>query len=359
MSPTSPTRHTFSHAFVLGQRVTTLGPVTETRHRIHVAVARPDGQLLASAGDPHTTSPARSCLKPFQAQALLRSGAWSRFELGSRELALACASHEAATLHTELVARWLERLSLPPTALQCGAHPPGDKDALTALQRAGASPTPLHNNCSGKHAAMLSAALALNADPRHYLHARHPVQRLIREALADHLPPSSDSPRAELPWGVDGCSAPTPALSMHALATLFARLLAATAPTRTPAPVDDPDLAATARAMMEHPELVGGQGVIDTRLMRSVPDLVAKRGADGVYALAVLHPIHGPLGAALKVEDGSDLARGPAVLTVLDQLVPLTPPTRVALADLIRPDRKNHRGLIVGHLLAEVPLTWR
>lgn len=344
-------------ALVRATRHTTLGPAFETLHRVHVALTSPDGALIASAGDARYQTPLRSCLKPFQAQALFESGAFARFAITTSELALACASHEGASAHTDLVAAWLTRLGLTESALDCGAHPPGDREALGALQQAGRSPSALHNNCSGKHTGMLATALALGAPTRHYLHARHPVQVLIRSVLERHLPVSRT-----LAWGVDGCSAPTPVLDLASLATLYARLLAAMT-----GDLDAPDreaLATTARAMAEHPELVGGRGVLDTRLMRIIGPtaqaaprtLIAKRGADGVYAMAYHHPTLGPIGCALKVEDGSSDARTPAVLAVLDRLGAITPPSRVALADLIRPERRNHRQLVIGHLDVDLPL---
>jgi len=336
-------------AFIRSVRQTTHGPALETLHRVHVAITRPDGTLVGAAGSPDYTSPMRSCLKPIQAQALLRSGAFERFASTSDELAIACASHEANVVHTDLVKRWLDRLGLSVSSLQCGAHPPADKESVAAMAASGEIPTALHNNCSGKHTGMLAAALALGADPRRYMHAQSPVQLLIRAALEDHLPPAHEPPV----WGVDGCSAPTPILSMTQLATLYARLIAASA-----GQVDDARLGQTALAMMEHPELVGGRGVIDTRLMRSLKNLVAKRGADGVYAMGYLHPEHGPIGIALKVEDGSDLARAPAVLATLAALGALIPATRVALGDLIRPERKNYRGLLVGALVADLAFTF-
>lgn len=344
-------------AVVRTTRHTTLGPTFETLHRVHIALSSPSGALLACAGDARYPTPLRSCLKPFQAQALFASGAYTRFAITSSELALACASHEGASAHTDQVLAWLTRLELTESALDCGAHPPGDREALTALQSSGRAPSPVHNNCSGKHTGMLAAALALGAPTRNYLHARHPVQRLIRDLLTALLP---NGPA--LSWGVDGCSAPTPVLDLASLATLYARLLAAATGEFT-----DPQregLATTALAMVEHPELVGGRGVLDTRLMRAIGPvsqsaprtLIAKRGADGVYALAYHHPTLGPVGCALKVEDGSSEARTPAVLAVLDHLGALTPPTRVALADLIRPERRNHRGLLIGHLEVDLAL---
>jgi L-asparaginase II len=228
--------------------------------------------------------------------------------------------------------------------LLCGAHAPSDPEGLAALN--GAPPTPLHNNCSGKHTGFLAVARAIGADPKRYLDARGPVQTLVRDALTDHLDPNTPTP-----WAVDGCSAPTPILPVASLAHLNARLVAAP---HHP----DSHLGRIASSMMDHAELIGGRGVLDTRLMRTLNNLVAKRGADGVYALGVLHPTHGPLGLAIKVEDGSGDARTPAVLALLDGLDLLVPAARFALRDTLRPERKNHRGLVVGTLEPRITLTW-
>ena len=330
---------------VTAWRTTPRGSVAETVHRVHVAVCRTDGALVAHAGDPELMTPLRSCLKPFQAQALFLSGAYERFAVSRAELALACASHDGAPVHTEAVRAFLGRLGLDERDLECGAHPPADRDGLAAL--AGAAPSALHNNCSGKHAAMLAAARALGAPTRDYLHARHPVQGLVRQALTAALP----APR-EIAFGVDGCSAPTPVTSLRELATMYARLAA---PEDLPVPFEV-GLRAAFSAMTEYPELVGGRGVLDTRLMRSLTGIAAKRGADGVYALAVRAGERPALGIALKVESGSAEARAPAVMSVLESLGLMIPAARVALKDAIRPLRTNLRELVVGHFSAAIPL---
>jgi L-asparaginase II len=316
--------------------------VAESVHYLHVAVCAADGRLLARTGDEELRTPLRSCLKPFQAQAMLLSGAAERFSVSDQELALACASHQGAPLHTRTAEGLLARLGLGVEALLCGAHAPGDPEGLAAL--AGAPPTALHNNCSGKHAGMLAAAVALGAPVGDYLQARHPVQRLIREVIASVLGLATSVDERE--FAVDGCSAPTPVASLRELATMYARLAA---PEALPEPLRT-TLGRTFSAMAAHAELVGGRGVIDTRLMRALEGVVAKRGADGVYALAIQAKGDRPtMGVALKIESGSDEARLPAVMAVLEALGRMSPAARVALEDAIRPRRLNHRQLVVGH----------
>ena len=314
--------------------------VSETMHRVHVAVVDACGALIASSGEASWLTPLRSCAKPFQALALFTSGAVDRWHITDQELALACSSHEAEPLQVEIVSAWLARLGLSEADLQCGEHAPLSPTSARY-------PRPLHNNCSGKHTGMLAAALTLGAPPRDYLRLPGPVQQLCRVALAA----CAGLEPAAIPFAVDGCSAPTAVLTLQQLARAAASLAV---PDAVPAHSDA--LRRIAAVMMVHADLVGGTHVLDTLLMRSIRGLVAKRGADGVYLLAVDHSRFGPVGVALKVEDGSNDARGAAVLALLDVLELLVPAARTALSARIRPARKNHRGLVIGHYEVDLQL---
>ncbi len=113
---------------------------------------------MAYAGDPALVSYLRSSAKPFQALALFLTGAVERFGLTEEEVALATASHDGTETHVEVAARFLGKLGLGPEHLVCGVHPPFSREARKALEEQGLRPTPLHHNCSGKHAGMLAAA---------------------------------------------------------------------------------------------------------------------------------------------------------------------------------------------------------
>jgi len=321
------------------------GDHLETEHHASVAVVAPDGALLFAAGDPRHATPLRSTAKPFQAHALFKSGAVARYGLSTEELALACASHQATPRHVALAAGLLARVGLSVEALRCGAHPPGDERSNHALILAREQPSALHNNCSGKHAGMLAAALAFGADPATYLDHDHPVQRAVREAHEV----LSGVPR--LSWVIDGCSAPCAVLPLTRLARMYALLAA---PAAAPS-AHAPGLDACFEAMRAHPELVAGEGVPDTVLMRALPGVVAKRGADGAYALALRETAHGPLGVALKVHDGSGDARTALVVAVLDALG-VTAGREAVLAPLRDARRVNWRGTVVGRWEARLTL---
>ncbi|AEV17121.1 MAG: asparaginase [Thermus sp.] len=316
------------------------GELVENRHRVSLAIYGQEG-LLAYAGDPTRLSYLRSSAKPFQALALFLTGAAERFGLTEEEVALATASHDGTPRHVAVAARFLEKLALGPERLACGVHPPFSKEARKALEEAGQKPTPLHHNCSGKHAGMLAAALALGVPPEGYERPDHPVQLLNRRTLAELA-------GGEPLWATDGCSVPTFALPLARAARAFYFLAD---PKKAPAAYREP-LRRVGEAMRRHPELVAGPGSIDTLLMERLP-LLAKRGADGYYGLALPETPRGPLGVALKVEDGSAQAREVMVVALLRALGLDPGPT-----PWDRPEVRNHRGLPVGHLEARLELAW-
>ena len=139
------------------------GGLIESRHRGAVAIVDADGAKVLAVGDVAKPVFPRSAVKPLQALPLVESGAAERYALGDEELALACASHSGEPAHVEVVTRMLNRAGLDVSALACGTHWPSSQAAAFALARAGAAPSALHNNCSGKHAGFLCVACAMGS----------------------------------------------------------------------------------------------------------------------------------------------------------------------------------------------------
>ncbi len=315
------------------------GDVVESRHRGSVAVADAAGRLIAGWGDPHRPIFPRSAVKPLQALPLLDSGAAARFGLDDRQIALACASHGGEADHVAAVSHWLDALGLTDAALECGAHWPSDTEAARELARSGQPPCALHNNCSGKHSGFLTTARAMGEDLAGYVGFDHPVQRRVALTLSEMM----GLDVAALPWGIDGCSIPTFAIPLSAVATGMARLA-------DPSHLGPTRAAACDRiraAMRAHPHLVAGTGRACTVLLRAVPDVVVKAGAEGVYTAAV--PRRG-LGVALKIEDGTARAAEMALLAVLDHLGALDADARAALADRYPLPIRNVAGRVVGQI---------
>jgi len=254
------------------------------------------GAVLGGAGDPDTPLLLRSTAKPFQALAVLLSGAANAFGLSAEELAVVCGSHSGSGRHVSLVRGLLDRLGLSEADLACGPQPPGDREAARRLAEAGQAPSRLHNNCSGKHAGMLALARQLGAPVLGYERPEHPVQQTIAEVVGG----LAGVPVATLFAGIDGCSAPVLGLPAAGLARLYAQL----AEGRMPA------LGRIRDAMQRHPELVAAEDALDTRAMRAAPGrLLCKGGAEGLLAAGLAGGEAGEeVGLALKVEDGGGRA---------------------------------------------------
>jgi L-asparaginase II len=314
------------------------GERVESWHRVSYAVADAAGRRRHGAGDLGRPIFPRSAVKPLQALVLVESGAAERFAVSPAELALACASHGGEALHVEAIRRWLARLGLNQASLECGAHPPLHGPAAERLLVAGRAPEPIHNNCSGKHTAMLATARHLGAPLAGYTQPDHPVQRRVAAVLAEMA--GVDALPAP---GLDGCGLPTWPLTLGQLATAMARLA-------DPAGLR-PDRRAACRAicaaMTAHPKLVAGSGRACTAIMTVAPEVVVKSGAEGVYGAAL--PGLG-LGLALKVEDGGSRAAPVALLALLEALGALGPEQHAALDEIARPVLRNHGGRIVGRI---------
>ena len=314
------------------------GSLIESRHRGSVAVVDADGSLVLALGSVDTLIYPRSAVKAMQALVLVESGAADRFGLGEEALALACASHGGEPGHVAVVERMLAAAGLDPSALACGVHWPSHAPSAQALARSGASATALHNNCSGKHAGFLCAACALGVDPRGYTEPGHAVQREVKgvfEALASVA--IADEHRA-----VDGCSVPTWAMPLSALARGFARFGSGKGM--------GPERAKAARrlrtACAAKPWHIAGTGRFCTSVMERFGDRVfVKTGAEGVFCGAI--PGAG-LGVAIKIDDGAARASEVAMAGVIERFVPLDDEDRAALDRLLRPALRNWNGIEVG-----------
>lgn len=319
------------------------GARVESCHLGAIAVVDQQGRLLTAVGDPELWVCLRSMAKPIQALPILTTGAAAAFNFGPQELALFCGSLNGQDFQVALVEQVLARLGLEVSHLQCGIHPPSHRPTAAALSQAGQKPSPLHNNCAGKHAAMLALCRHHGWPVTDYLDPGHPVQRLILATIAA----VTEVPEADITVAIDGCGAPVFYVPLRRIAYAYAKLAAAAQGTLAPGPYTAA-LAELARSCLAHPRLIAGDGRICTEIMQALPGrVVAKTGAEGGYALALVDQ---GLGVALKVADGSARALNPALMEILAQLQVLTPAAAQALAGYHRPGIKNHRGELVGQI---------
>ncbi|WP_371169396.1 asparaginase [Aliiroseovarius sp. 2305UL8-7] len=312
------------------------GEFLESEHLGHAVICNAKGDVVEAWGDPDKVILPRSSAKMLQALPLVESGAADQAGLSTEQLALACASHQGAAIHTDRVTRWLSDLGLGNDDLLCGPQWPDDKPAKVGLIKTDDSPCRIHNNCSGKHAGFLTLNKHLGGGVE-YTNPDHPVQKAARAAIEDMAGEDSSG------FGIDGCSAPNFAVSLAGMGRAMAGFAAARG---------DGDARARAavrlrEAMMLHPELVAGETRACTDLMRAGAGKVAiKGGAEGFY-VAILPEQE--LGVALKMSDG--VTRGSecviaALLVKLGVLDPADPLVKQRL----NPDVLNFAGLNTGEI---------
>ena len=289
------------------------GPILECVHRGTAVVCRPDGEVVASWGNPERKILPRSACKMLQALPLVESGAAEAGWLTDRHLALACASHQGAEIHTSLAKSWLDSLGLAEPDLRCGPQMPNDDDARYALRQTGEKPSQLHNNCSGKHAGMLTLSKHLNGGPD-YIDPGHRVQTTIRQALCEIAGEDLTE------HAIDGCSAPNFVMTMKGFATALARFAV---PGDAFTGVRARAAARLRGAMIAHPALVAGEGRACTALIRACSGRAAvKTGAEGVFA-GIL-PEAG-LGIAIKIDDGFSRGSHAVIAALLGRFGALDP----------------------------------
>ncbi|ANS79995.1 hypothetical protein SGUI_2599 [Serinicoccus hydrothermalis] len=270
------------------------GGFVESVHHGVVALTAADGAVHLAVGPVDAPILPRSSLKPMQAIAMLRAGADLQDEL----LALACASHSGEEHHLEGARRILASVGLDESALRNTPDLPLDEEQRRAWIQEGAPPTSLGQNCSGKHAGMLAACVAAGWDTATYLDPEHPLQRLVVEVIEEFT-----GEQVEVAT-VDGCGAPALGVSSAGLARAFGRIAAAGPET---------EAGRVAAAIRAYPEHLGGTGRDVTELVRAVPGLIAKDGAESVYAVG----LPDGRGLSVKITDGGERARVVVATAVL------------------------------------------
>ena len=287
------------------------GDLVESIHFGHVVISNNIGKVLAYLGNPAALIYPRSSCKIIQALPLVEMGLERGFSLTEEHLALACASHSGGEMHLNVAKDWLQKIKLDEKDLLCGPHLPYDKIELKKLKINNEKPSPLHNNCSGKHLGFLTIAQAISKksdSKKNYIDVDHTVQKIIKKTFEDitgFLNPD---------YALDGCSAPNFACSIQSLAKAMAVFA-------NPENLQKNRIMSIAKlrnAVLSHPELIAGSDRLCTKIMKkSNGRLIVKVGAEGVYTAMLLDK---GLGMALKICDGSKRAAECLITTLLIML---------------------------------------
>jgi L-asparaginase II len=335
------------------------GGIVESAHRGALAIVDADGAVHTALGDIGRPIFPRSAVKVLQALPLVASGAADRWGLTDEELALACASHGGEPRHAATAAAMLAKAGVDAAALECGTHWPYHDGSIKALAAAGAQPSALNNNCSGKHAGFVCLGCLMAEQGaeqaggdrrvflRGYVKPDHPVMREVSAALQA----ATGYDLAHAAVGTDGCSIPTYAIPLRHIAHAFARVATGVGLSEGHARAARRLRAAVAAA----PWFVAGSGRFDTRLMERLGERVfCKVGAEGVHCAAL--PEVG-LGVAIKMDDGNTSRACEVVLAaIVERLLPLNDADAAFVRGLSDVTLKNWNGIEVGKLRASPAL---
>jgi L-asparaginase II len=268
----------------------TRGGVAESLHLGHLIVLNADGSTYLSKGSPELPIFPRSAVKSLQASAMLKAG----LAVSDEELAIICASHSGSQSHIDLVIKMLEKRDIPISELKNAVDKPlGEKEKITWGEK---SASQLAQNCSGKHAGMLITCQQNDWDMATYLEMNHPLQVAIKneiELLVGEKVSAST---------FDGCGAPLFAISLIGLARSISNLVKS----------NEAAHKQIVTACTTYPELVAGDSRLTTRMMKAVPGLFMKEGAEGIEVCAL------PDGRviAIKVIDGSWRPVAPIIMEI-------------------------------------------
>jgi len=313
------------------------GSQVESIHVVYAVVVDENGEIIYSTGEPDYITCVRSSLKPFQAAASFKAGAVEAAGFDLKEQALMCASHNGEAAHVETAMSMMKKLGYGPEFYECGHHEPYDPDATIELHKSGKEATPFHNNCSGKHAGMLSLVRHLGVDPTGYIKIEHPVQQAIFKGLREY------TGKDEFPLGIDGCTAPVPFLPLSDLARLYQKLASG----------NYPDLNGPFKAMTTYPYIMSGTKRFDADFNAALNGRgVTKIGGEAVRGIGIRQADGKAVGIALKVLDGNSRALPPATLAVLTKLNLLSEDETNKLSHYRSIKLTNHNKIHTGDIIA-------
>jgi L-asparaginase II len=309
------------------------GNLAENLHRGHICIVGKNGKVLKSIGNTDFLTYLRSCAKPIQAIPVITTGAAEKFKLSNKELTIFSGSLNGQDFQVDILKSILDKLGLDESYLRCGIHPPSHRETRKKIKNY----TPLHNNCAGKHLAMLALCKFFDFPLENYDQLEHPVQQLILKEISYF----TEIPVNNIKIGTDGCGVPVFAVPMYNFALAYYKL--------SNADILDEKRKYAVKLLMKnsikYPELIAGDERICTELMRVKSNIFAKVGADGSYGIAAFHE---KFGIAIKIESGNMRALNVVVIELLKQLEILSESDVEKLDIFYNIPVFNHRKEIVG-----------
>ena len=320
------------------------GKKIESSHQVKALVTNVDGKILLSTNNDNDFFFPRSSIKIFQAIPFAMSGAIKKYKLNGKHIALACASHKGEKFHISELKKWISKIKLKTKNLQCGIHGPLDKTASEKIIYSRNKFNELHNNCAGKHLAMLTSCLYNNHSITNYLDFNHPHQKNIRKIFNKF----TEIKLSNKNFSLDGCSAPQYSFKIKSISKALNNLIRSYKGNYD----YSEEVKTLINSVLENPEFIGGTTSFDTKVMKTAKGKIfCKSGAEGVFLFI---DIQKEISGVIKITDGNERAIPISILNIFKKLKIMN---KIELKDLQKKETfklQNHAGRHIGNISFKV-----
>ncbi len=310
----------------------------ESSHSIKILVTDINNKPLINSGNKNDLIYPRSSIKIFQAIPFIRSNAVNKYKLSSKNIALACSSHRGQLFHLKELKNWIIKLGISKNKLQCGVHSPLNKKASEMLYRSKKYPNQLHNNCAGKHLAMISSCLINNYDVDNYLDFNHPHQISIRKIFERFTKKKLEKKH----FGIDGCSAPQYCFKIKDIGKMLTNLIKS-----YKGGFDfNHEVKILINSITANPNYIGGTDSLDSQLMKiGNKKIFCKGGAEGVFLFIDLKK---NMAGVIKVIDGNERAIPYVIYNLFNKLKVFNKSQLKQFQKIYNSQITNHANIVIG-----------
>ncbi len=317
--------------------------LVESVHKVKVLVSNLDKKILINSGHNNNLIYPRSSIKIFQAIPFINVTLLNDFKINKKKIALSCSSHRGENFHINELREWTKKISINANKLQCGIHSPLNLKANEKLYRSNLTVDQLHNNCAGKHLAMITSCIINNYNKKNYLDFDHPHQISIRKIFEKF---SNDKIKRKY-FGIDGCSAPQYAFKIKKIAHMLTNL------NKSYNGLFDynNEVKRLINSIIANPKYIGGSDSLDSKIMMITKNIFCKGGAEGVFLFTDLKK---GLSGVIKIVDGNERAVPNLIFNLFKKFKIMDKNELLKLKKYCKFKLINHANIVVGNINTKI-----